>query len=35
MDGEKVAELDASFDVETGMKQLADPEEVEPGPSAR
>jgi ketosteroid isomerase-like protein len=30
MDGEKVAELSASLDVGAGMKQLGDPEEVEP-----
>ncbi len=30
MNGEKVAELGASLDVDAGMKQLADAEEVEP-----
>jgi ketosteroid isomerase-like protein len=31
MDGDKVAELGASLDVDAGMKQLGDAEEVEPG----
>jgi ketosteroid isomerase-like protein len=30
MDAEKVAELDASLDIDAGMKQLIDPAEVEP-----
>jgi hypothetical protein len=31
MDGDKVAELDALLDLESGMKRVADAEEVEPG----
>lgn len=30
MQGERIAELDASFDVDAALKQLGDPEEVEP-----
>jgi ketosteroid isomerase-like protein len=30
MQGEEVAELDASFEVDAALKQLRDPEEVEP-----
>jgi ketosteroid isomerase-like protein len=35
MEGEKIAELGAWLDVDAGMKQLREPEEVEPAASGR